>query len=125
MQAIKLIDNIKQYVSYQLTEMSKSTPMIGIAKPLITRAINKKIDGIKDSLSLITDEYGEIDVKNILTEIIDNIQTSRPFVINNEFIGDIELGGGNVSFIIPMTDKKLVLNREDLDLLKEMLTSNN
>lgn len=125
MQAIKLIDNIKQYVSYQLTEMSKSTPMIGIAKPLITRAINKKIDSIKDSLSLITDEYGEIDVKNILTEVIDNIQTSRPFVINNEFIGDIELGGGNVSFIIPMTDKKLVLNREDLDLLKEMLTSNN
>lgn len=125
MQAIKLIDNIKQYVSYQLTEMSKSTPMIGIAKPLITRAINKKIDSIKDSLSLITDEYGEIDVKNILTEIIDNIQTSRPFVINNEFIGDIELGGGNVSFIIPMTDKKLVLDREDLDLLKEMLTSNN
>lgn len=125
MQAIKLIDNIKQYVSYQLTEMSKSTPMIGIAKPLITRAINKKIDSVKDSLSLITDEYGEIDVKNILTEIIDNIQTSRPFVINNEFIGDIELGGGNVSFTIPMTDKKLVLNREDLDLLKEMLTSNN
>lgn len=125
MQAIKLIDNIKQYASYQLTEMSKSTPMIGIAKPLITRAINKKIDSIKDSLSLITDEYGEIDVKTILTEIIDNIQTSRPFVINNEFIGDIELGGGNVSFIIPMTSKKLVLNREDLDLLKEMLTSNN
>lgn len=37
------------------------------------------------------------------------------------FVGDIEIGGGEIKFNLPLTNKRLVLNMTDLETFKEML----
>ena len=40
-------------------------------------------------------------------------------------MGDIEIGEGTIKLNIPLTDKRLVLNREDLIVFKDTLVNNN
>ena len=120
----QLLTNIKEYLIVQLDSLSKSTPVIGIAKPLISRILNNNLDKIESLLELIADKDGNIDAEQIVDEMVNNIINANPFKINTEFIGDIEIGGGNIKINIPLTDKKLVLNQNDLNILKETLISN-
>lgn len=60
-------------------------------------------------------------VKGILSEMMDNLMTTQPFTIKTSFIGDVEIGGGNIKLNIPLTDKRLVFNMSDLENFKEML----
>lgn len=41
------------------------------------------------------------------------------------FIGDIEIGGGEIRFNLPLTNKRLVLNTTDLETFKEMVITKN
>lgn len=123
MTTLQLIDNLKAYIALQLDTMSKTTPIVGIAKPIITRMVNNNIGKITKTLNLIADENGNIDVENILTEMMDNIMHSNPFVYNTSFMGDIEIGGGQIKLNLPFTNKRLVLNTTDLETFKEMLTT--
>ena len=120
----QLLNNIKEYLIVQLGDLSKSTPIIGFVKPLIDRILNNNLDKIESILGLIADKEGNIDVEQILNEMLDNVINTTPFKINTGFIGDIEIGGGNIKINIPLTDKKLVLNQNDLNILKETLISN-
>lgn len=120
----QLLTNIKEYLIVQLDSLSKSTPVIGIAKPLISRILNNNLDKIESLLGLIADKDGNIDAEQIVDETVNNIINANPFKINTGFIGDIEIGGGNIKINIPLTDKKLVLNQNDLNILKETLISN-
>lgn len=117
----QLTDNLKAYVSTQLDIMSKNTPMIGFMKPLITRALDKNFSKITKALDLIADDKGKIDIENILTEMISNVMNTNPFTFKTSFIGDIEIGGGQIKLNLPLTDKRLVLNITDLEAFKEML----
>lgn len=119
----KLTENIKAYISLQLDTMSKNNPIIGFAKPLITRALDKNIDKMDKALRLIADENGNIDVEGILSEMTDNLVSTNPFTFKTSFIGDIEIGGGEIKFNLPLTNKRLVLNTADIDTFKEMLTT--
>lgn len=47
--------------------------------------------------------------------------TTNPFTFKTSFIGDIEIGGGEVKFNLPLTNKRLILNTTDLETFKEML----
>jgi hypothetical protein len=123
MTTLQLIDNLKAYIALQLDTMSKTTPIVGIAKPIITRMVNNNIGKVTKTLNLIADENGNIDVENILTEMMDNIMHSNPFVYNTSFMGDIEIGGGQIKLNLPFTNKRLVLNTTDLETFKEMLTT--
>ena len=120
----QLLTNIKEYLIVQLDSLSKSTPVIGIAKPLISRILNNNLDKIESLLELIADKDGNIDAEQIIDEMVNNIINANTFKINTGFIGDIEVGGGNIKINIPLTDKKLVLNQNDLNILKETLISN-
>ena len=120
----QLLTNIKEYLIVQLDSLSKSTPVIGIAKPLISRILNNNLDKIESLLGLIADKDGNIDAEQIVDEMVNNIINANTFKINTGFIGDIEIGGGNIKINIPLTDKKLVLNQNDLNILKETLISN-
>lgn len=71
----------------------------------------------------MADEEGNIDVENILTEMIENIMHSNPFIYNTSFMGDIEIGGGHIKLNLPFTNKRLLLNTEDLETFKEILTT--
>ena len=118
---IQLTDNLKSYVSLQLDGMSKSNPMIGFMKPFITRALDKNFDKVTKALDLISDKEGNIDIESIITEMMENLMNTNPFTFKTSFIGDIEIGGGEIKFNLPFTSKRLVLNITDLETFKEML----
>lgn len=119
--ALQLTDKLKTYISTQLDSMSKTSPMIGFIKPLITRALDKNFSKITKALDLIADENGNVDVEGILTEMMENLMTTQPFTFKTSFVGDIEVGNGNIKLNIPLTDKRLVFNMTDLENFKEML----
>ena len=118
---MQLTDNLKSYISLQLESMAKTNPMIGFMKPLITRALDKNFDKVSKALDLIADKDGNIDIENILAEMMENLMTTNPFTFKTSFVGDIEIGGGEIKFNLPLTSKRLVLNMTDLETFKEML----
>ena len=119
----KLTQNLKAYVVTQIDTMSKNTPMISFMKPLITRALDKNFNKITKALDLIADENGNIDIENILTEMSEGLINTNPFSFKTQVIGDIEIGGGQIKFNLPFTSKRLVLNMDDINTFKEMLTN--
>ena len=121
MTIMQLTDNLRTYITTQLDTMSKNTPMIGFMKPLIIRALDKNFSKVTKALDLIANDEGKIDVANILTEMMENIMTTNPFTFKTSFIGDIEIGGGQIKCNLPLTDKRLVLDKTDLEAFKEML----
>ena len=118
---MQLTDNLRAYVATQLDTMSKNTPMIGFMKPLITRALDKNFSKVTKALDLIANDEGKIDIENILTEMIENVMNTNPFIFKTSFIGDVEIGGGQIKFNLPLTNKRLVLDMTDLEAFKEML----
>ena len=118
---MQLTDNLKSYISLQLESMAKTNPMIGFMKPLITRALDKNFSKVSKALDLIPDKDGNIDIENILAEMMENLMTTNPFTFKTSFVGDIEIGGGEIKFNLPLTNKRLVLNMTDLETFKEML----
>lgn len=118
---MQLTDNLKAYITTQLDTMSKNTPMVGFMKPLITRALDKNFNKVIKALDLIANDEGKIDIENILTEMIGNVMSTEPFTFKTSFIGDIEIGGGQIKFNLPLTNKRLVLDMTDLEAFKEML----
>lgn len=121
MTTTQLTDNLKSYISLQLDSITKSNPVVGFMKPFITRALDKNFDKVTKTLDLISDKDGNIDIENILTEMMENLMNTNSFVFNTSFIGDIEIGGGEIKFNLPFTSKRLVLNIADLESFKEML----
>lgn len=119
----KLTENLKTYVVTQIDTMSKNTPMISFMKPLITRALDKNFNKITKALDLISDENGNIDIENILAEMSEGLLNTNPFLFKTQVIGDIEIGGGQIKFNLPFTSKRLVLNMDDINTFKEMLTN--
>ena len=117
----QLTTNLKSYVSQQLGILAKTNPIISFIKPIAVRALDKNIGKLNRTLDLIADKGGNIDIENILSEMMDSLMTTNPFSFKTEFIGDIEIGGGEIKFNLPLTNKRLVLNRTDLETFKEML----
>lgn len=76
-------------------------------------------------MELIADKDGNVDVEGILTEMMENLMTTNPFSFKTSFIGDIEIGGGQIKFNLPLTNKRLVLNMSDLEAFKETLITKN
>ena len=113
--------NLKSYIVSQIDTLSKSTPIISFMRPLIIRALDKNFNKVSGLLELISDGNGNIDIENILPEMIENVLTTNPFTLRTSFIGNIEIGNGQIKFNLPLTDKNLVLNQSDLETLKEML----
>lgn len=118
---VQLTDNLKSYILLQLDCMSKSNPVVGFMKPFITRALDKNFDKVTKTLDLISDKEGNIDIENIITEMMENLMSTNPFTFKTSFIGDVEIGGGEIKFNLPFTSKRLVFNTTDLETFKEML----
>ena len=53
----------------------------------------------------------------------EGLLNTNPFLFKTQVIGDIEIGGGQIKFNLPFTSKKLVLNMDDFQAFKEMLTT--
>lgn len=123
MVAIEQLNNkLKEYILNQVTNLAKDNPIISFAKPLITRAIDKNFTKVSKLIDLISDAEGNVDIENILTEMTESVMNTAPFTFNTGF-GDIEIGGGIIKLQIPLVNKSLVFNSNDLASLKEILTS--
>lgn len=123
MEISRIIDKSKGYIIDQLDNLSKTNPLIGFTKPLIVRIIDNNINKADKALSLLADKDGNIDIENIMTEMIESVMNTKPFNIHTSFMGDINIGNGNIILNIPFTDKNIVFNSSDLENLKNILIS--
>lgn len=123
MDAVQLTDKLKQFILNQIDQVADSSPMIGLIRPLVTRGINKNIGKITSMLELITDENGQIDAYNIMGEMLISLSSSAPFTLNVPLLGDVEFGEGCIKMNIPMTTKRLVVDKKDLEQFKETLNT--
>lgn len=117
----QLMANVRAYIYSQVNTLSSSNPLINIFKPVFTRAIENNLYKLEPILDMLSDKEGNVDIENIITEMQNNILTSEPFTVNTPIVGDIEIGSGLIKVNLPMVEKRLVLNRDDLNMLKEML----
>lgn len=123
MNKIQLIEKLQYFVEVQLSNMAKTNPVISFFRPIVSRAVKKKLSGITNVLDLIADESGNIDAENIISEMTASLMNTQPFHINVPALGDILIGGGRIEMGIPFTDKSIVLGEGDLVELREILTS--
>ena len=123
MDKIQLIEKLQYFVEVQLSNMAKTNPVISFFRPIVSRAVKKKLSGITNVLDLIADESGNIDAENIISEMTTSLMNTQPFHINVPALGDILIGGGRLEMGIPFTDKSIVLSEGDLVELREILTS--
>lgn len=124
MTTIETIEKLKTFLTGRINSLATTNPLISFAKPVILRALNNNIYKAEGFLSMIADESGNIDTQNLIPEMIQSVMTTKPFVYHTEFLGDLEIGGGFIKLNIPMTNNQIVLNRTDLDVLKELFGGN-
>lgn len=117
----ELTMKLREYINSQIVSLAKTNPMIGFIKPLISRVVDKNFNKINKALGLIADENGNVDIENILEEMIQSVMTTEPFTFNTSFAGDIEIGGGLIKLNIPLTDKRLILNKIDIQNFRNLL----
>jgi hypothetical protein len=120
----KLISTIKLYLLKQIEGIASSNPLIAFTKPIITRVLDNKISSLSPFLDLLKDNQGNIDLTSIITEMTTSVMDTKTFSISVPIIGDITIGNGHIKLPIPYTDQVIVLNRQDIEELKEMLTNN-
>lgn len=119
-----LIKGVNSFVSDYVDKIALDNPVVCLAKPIITRAVDKQLDKYSNMLDLITDKEGNIDMEGILTEISESLMKVNPFSINVPVLGNINIGGGKIGMDIPYINKHIMFDRDDLDYLKELLTTN-
>lgn len=116
------MNNLRNFVSVKLTSLSQSNPMMALMKPLASRIIDNNMYKVEALLKQISDKDGLVDVEGILTEMSDNIINTKPFKVETGLLGQLEIGAGKIKMDIPMVNKSLVLNQQDLNELKDMLS---
>lgn len=117
-----IMNNLRNFVSVKLTSLSQSNPMMALMKPLASRIIDNNMYKVEALLKQISDKDGLVDVEGILTEMSDNIINTKPFKVETGLLGQLEIGAGKIKMDIPMVNKSLVLNQQDLNELKDMLS---
>lgn len=116
-----IISRLHTYINAQLNSLSQSNPLMAIAKPLITRAIDNNVYKVESVLKQIANKDGLLDIDNILSEMIESIINTQPFRIDAKFLGELEIGGGHIKMNLPFVNKAVVLNQQDLLSLRDML----
>lgn len=119
-----LISNLKQYLVKQVENISSNNPLVAFAKPIIVRVIDNKISSISPFLDMLKDSQGNIDITGIISEMTTSVMDTKTFSINVPILGDVTIGNGHIRLPIPYTEQVIVLNRQDIEELKTMLTNN-
>lgn len=116
-----ITSKLEDYIQKQLILISKDNPSIALAKPFLSRIVNNNIYKVNNILKQIADKDGLIDIDGILSETIDSLISIKPFKVDSGFLGELEIGDGKVRMNLPIVDKVLVFNKEDLMNLKDFL----
>lgn len=123
MNILETIETLKLFLGKQITSLANNNPLIAFAQPIITKVVNNKLNNMHGFLSMLADESGEIDTKTLVSEMVQNVMTTKPFVYHTDILGDLEIGGGFIKINIPMTNNQLVLGRNDLEELKQLFNA--
>ena len=118
-----VMDNLKGYIEKKLGLLANNDPLMALIKPFASRAINNNLYQVENILKQIADKDGMLDVDGLLSETIESVLNTKPFKINSGVLGELEIGSGKVKMGIPLLNKDLVLNHQDLIELKEMLSN--
>ena len=120
----QLFKGINTFISEYADTIAKDNPVMCFIKPVLTRIVNNKLMEYEDAISLIADKEGNIDIEGILSEIITSLTKVNPFTYSIQGF-DISVGNGNIGIDIPIVNKHLVFNSDDIEYLKELLTTKN
>ncbi len=117
-----IIDKIVGFANAKLSELSSTNPVVLIARPYIARVINNNIAKFDSLLKLAQDDNGMIDIEGIINETADNLLVAQVKKYP-EVLGGVEIGNGTIRVKIPLIDKVIELDTNDLTAFKETLTS--
>lgn len=120
----KVLELFNSFLDSKINTFCSSNPLLTLIKPVIKRVVDNNVSKVYSKLSLLADSNGNIDVENILPEMFETLKTMEPYNINTELLGDIVIGKGSIILNIPMTDRVLVIDSNDLNELVTLLTKN-
>lgn len=121
----QIINNLNQYLVKQIDGIASTNPLIAFTRPILKKVIDNKISSISPFLDILKDKEGNINLSDIVSEMTTSVMDTKTFNISVPIIGDITIGNGHIKVPIPYTDQVIVLNRQDIEELKSMLTTNN
>lgn len=119
----QLLKGINTFVSEYSDKIALDNPLMCFVKPVLTRVVNNKLMEYESMLSLIADKDGNIDIEGILTEIVVSLTKVNPFNYNIQGF-NISIGGGTIGLDLPIINKHIVFNADDIEYLKELLIEN-
>lgn len=117
-----IIDKVVGFANAKLSELSSTNPVVLIARPYIARVINNNIAKFDSLLKLAQDDNGMVDIEGIINETADNLLVVQVKKYP-EVLGGVEIGNGTIRVKIPLIDKVIELDTNDLNAFKETLTS--
>lgn len=117
-----IIDKIVGFANAKLSELSSTNPVVLIARPYIARVINNNIAKFDSLLKLAQDDNGMVDIEGIINETADNLLVAQVKKYP-EVLGGVEIGNGTIRVKIPLIDKVIELDTNDLTAFKETLIS--
>ena len=117
-----IIDKIVGFANSKLSELSSTNPVVLIARPYIARVINNNIAKFDSLLKLAQDDNGMVDIEGIINETADNLLVAQVKKYP-EVLGGVEIGNGTIRVKIPLIDKVIELDTNDLNAFKKTLTS--
>lgn len=120
----RTLELFNSFLDNKINSFCCSNPLLGLFKPVIKRVVDNNVSKLYSKVSLLADSNGNIDVENILPEMLDTLKTMEPYNIKTELLGDIVIGKGSIVLNIPMTDRVLVIDSNDLNELVNLLTKN-
>lgn len=113
-----IINKVVEYVNNQLGIMSVNNPMVMLARPFISRAMNNYISKFDKFLTAIQDSNGMVDIEGIIDEEINNLA-----VMQLQKYDNFDIGRGEIKFNIPIINKSMVITTDDIADFKQMLLS--
>lgn len=84
--------------------------------------INNNIAKFDSLLKLAQDDNGMVDIEGIINETADNLLVAQVKKYP-EVLGGVEIGNGTIRVKIPLIDKVIELDTNDLTAFRETLTS--
>lgn len=116
-----IISHFKKYVCTKLDALSTTSPMIAVMRPLVSRVVENKMPEVEKFIRQIADKEGMIDVEEIFDEMVESIMNTNVVKTHTQGFGNMEIGNGKLSFDLPIVDKKVIMDKNDLIELKQML----
>lgn len=115
------IQNLTNYLNYQINELSNNIPILNIFNPIIKLSIKNNLDKLDGLIKYITDNSGNINIEEALNETISNIENSNNFSTYIPIIGNLEIKDKCVLFNLPILNTKIKLSMNDLNIFKNYI----